>query len=280
MPTRWDLFAGATVVVLLVVLGLSRATARELSGASEPPSGSSPAEAEVIPEDDADPTPEDDPAVEPSRSDDAKSPRPDPEPPVLRRSTRGAEPGLLLSAAFSQALVGALLVGLAWYAEVPPDALGIDDPAGAVLPGAALGIGLYAANEAGVWVAVRLGIESDEALRELLAPETRGEWALLLLVVLPVVAGVEELLFRGALVGALAAGFPVSPWVLAVFSSVAFGLGHGLQGPGGVLVTGVLGFALAAAFVLTGNLWVVVVAHYLVNALEFLVHEGLGAQWG
>jgi membrane protease YdiL (CAAX protease family) len=278
MATRWRLFAGVTIIVLLVVLGLSRATARELSGASEPPSGSSPAEAEVIPEDDADPTPEDDPAVEPSRSDDAKSPRPDPEPPVLRRSTRGAEPGLLLSAAFSQALVGALLVGLAWYAEVPPDALGIDDPAGAVLPGAALGIGLYAANEAGVWLAGRFGIESDESLRELLAPETPGGWAVLLLVVLPLVAGVEELLFRGVLVGALAVGFSISPWLLAVLSSIAFGLGHGLQGPGGVLVTGVLGFALAAAFLLTGSLWVVIVAHYLVNALEFVVREGLDVE--
>jgi membrane protease YdiL (CAAX protease family) len=278
MATRWRLFAGVTIIVLLVVLGLSRATARELSGANEPPSGSSPAEAEVIPEDDADPTPEDDPAVEPSRSDDAKSPRPDPEPPVLRRSTRGAELGLLLSAAFSQALVGALLVGLAWYAEVPPDALGIDDPAGAVLPGAAIGIGLYAANEAGVWLAGRFGIESDESLRELLAPETPGGWAVLLLVVLPLVAGVEELLFRGVLVGALAVGFSISPWLLAVLSSIAFGLGHGLQGPGGVLVTGVLGFALAAAFLLTGSLWVVIVAHYLVNALEFVVREGLDVE--
>ena len=272
MATRWRLFAGVTIIVLLVVLGLSRATARELSGANESPSRSRPGEVEAISGDDTEPAPEDEPAIEPPRS--------DPKPPDSRQSTRVAHPDLLLSAAFSQALVGALLVGLAWYAEVPPDALGIDDPAGAVLPGAALGAGLYAANEAGVWVTVRLGIESDKALRELLTPETRGEWALLLLVVLPVVAGVEEFLFRGALVGALAAGFPVSPWVLAVLSSVAFGLGHGLQGPGGVLVTGVLGFALAAAFVLTGNLWVVVVAHYLVNTLEFLVHEGLGVEWG
>jgi membrane protease YdiL (CAAX protease family) len=45
----------------------------------------------------------------------------------------------------------------------------------------------------------------------------------------------------------------------------------------GVVVTGVLGFVLAAAFVLTGSLLAVVVAHYLVNALEFVVHEGLGA---
>jgi hypothetical protein len=41
---------------------------------------------------------------------------------------------------------------------------------------------------------------------------------------------------------------------------------------------GALGFVLAAAFVRTGGL-LVVVAHYLVNALEFVVHEGLGLEW-
>jgi hypothetical protein len=45
-----------------------------------------------------------------------------------------------------------------------------------------------------------------------------------------------------------------------------------------MVVTGALGFALAAGFVLTGSLVVVVVAHYLVNALEFTVHEGLGVE--
>jgi membrane protease YdiL (CAAX protease family) len=40
-------------------------------------------------------------------------------------------------------------------------------------------------------------------------------------------------------------------------------------------VTGLLGFALAVTFVLTGSLLAVIVAHYLVNALEFIVHEGL-----
>jgi membrane protease YdiL (CAAX protease family) len=78
------------------------------------------------------------------------------------------------------------------------------------------------------------------------------------------------------LVGGFAAGFGLSPWPLAVLSSVAFALGHGAQGPLGMVVTGLLGFALAAAFVLTGSLLAVVVAHYLVNALEFLGAEYRG----
>lgn len=272
MATRWGLFAGVTLIVLLVVLGLSRATARELTTNGRDP--------ELSTEEDSAPTPGDGEPTPSEGPTSAEAPIRRPEVTRPRRSARAPEENLLVSAAFSQALVGALLAGLAWYAEVPAGALGIDDPSAAVLPGIALGVGLYAANEAGGWLAERVGIDADESLRELLAPETAGDWLLLLGVVLPLVAVVEEFLFRAALVGALAAGFSVSPWLLAVFSSVAFGVGHGLQGPGGVVVTGALGFVLAAAFVLTGSLWVVVVAHYLVNALEFLVHEGIGVEWG
>jgi membrane protease YdiL (CAAX protease family) len=98
----------------------------------------------------------------------------------------------------------------------------------------------------------------------------------LLGVILPIIAGVEEFLFRAAAIGVTAAAFDTSPWALAVVSSIAFALGHGAQGRIGVVVTGGLGFALAAVFVVTDSLLVVVVAHYLVNALEFVVHEGVG----
>jgi hypothetical protein len=46
-----------------------------------------------------------------------------------------------------------------------------------------------------------------------------------------------------------------------------------------IVVTGGLGFVLAGAFIITGSFLVVFVAHYLVNALEFLVHELLGIEW-
>jgi membrane protease YdiL (CAAX protease family) len=111
-----------------------------------------------------------------------------------------------------------------------------------------------------------------------MAPDSANGWLLLLGVILPLVAVFEEFLFRGVLVGAFAAGFAVSPWLLAVGSSVLFALGHGAQGPAGILVTGSLGLVLAAGYVLTGSLLVVVVAHYLVNALEFVVYEGLGVE--
>ena len=189
---------------------------------------------------------------------------------------------LLANVVVSQGLFGVLLVAGAWYAEIPAQAFGI--PTGTITFGAAalgvgLGLALYAANEAAATAGARFGLGEGERLRSALAPDSKAGWAVLLFVVLPVIAGFEELLFRGALVGVLAAGYDVSPWLLALLSSVAFGFGHGAQGRIGVLVTGALGFVLAAAFVATGNLFVVVIAHYLVNALEFVVHEGLGLEW-
>lgn len=191
-------------------------------------------------------------------------------------------PGLLLAnVALSQGLFGAVLLAAAWYTTIPLDALGIGtgvDGLEAVGIGLGLGVALYLASEAGGAVAEGLGFEYDERLRELLAPDSLVGWAVLLGVVLPIIAAFEEFLFRAALIGAVAAGYGVSPWLLAVVSSVLFALGHGAQGRTGVVVTGLLGFALAAAFVLTESLLVVVLAHYVVNALEFVVHEGVGIE--
>jgi membrane protease YdiL (CAAX protease family) len=189
---------------------------------------------------------------------------------------------LLGNVAFSQGTFGFLLLAGAWFTEIPAAAFGVSSATLSVATlgaGAGLGLALYAANEVAATVGDRLGLGADEGLREALAPSSAVGWAVLLLVVLPIIAGFEELLFRGILVGVFAAGFGLSPWLLAALSSVAFALGHGAQGPAGVVVTGLLGFVLAVAFVLTGSLLVVVVAHYLVNALEFVVHEGLDVDW-
>ena len=250
MP-NWALFAGLSILLAIVMLALARITADILT----PDDG-----------DEAD-------GVEraPSQPSDRRDPRPSPDRPVDSPMSQGA---LLANAALSHALLGGVLVAMAWYAEIPAAALGLEPTPGWLGVGAALGVGLYVANEIGSVIVRRLGVDADEHLREVLAPSTAGGWVALLLVVLPTVAGVEELLFRGALIGVLAAGYGLPPWGLAVGSSILFGLGHGLQGPGGILVTALLGFVLAATFVLTGSLLVVIVAHYLVNVLEFVVREG------
>jgi len=204
-------------------------------------------------------------------------------PPVPRVAEHQTmSPGLLLlNVALTQGLFGAILAGGAWYFGVPLDVLGVGGQALSTrLPALAVGLGfgfvLWTGNELASGLAAASGADYDEGLRELLAPSDRRAWLLLLGATLPVIAVVEEFIFRAAVVGAPGAAFSVSPWALAVVSSVAFALGHGAQGRVGVAVTGALGLALAAGFILTDSLLVVVVAHYLVNALEFLVHEGLG----
>src|SRR6056297_1124699 len=120
---------------------------------------------------------------------------------------------LLVNVVVVNAVVGGLLVGAAWAADVPASAFGGPDPsgppnalgAGALLAGIGLGVALYLGGELGGWVARALGREPDASAREALAPDSRRGWVFLLVVVLPLGAASEELLFRGALVGAFAA---------------------------------------------------------------------------
>ena len=271
----WSAFAGVTGVVLTLLLVLARLS-QDLGGR---PAGDR-ADAALGPDATGVEPRRPDPApLDPETAGEDGAGVPEPWERALGDEGREAEfgPGALLAnVAVSQGGLGALLVFGAWYAAVPASALGLD--AGAfgpvvLLAGVAAGVGLYLANEGGTALGRQVGLDGAEAFRAMLAPETRRGWALLLLVALPVVAGFEELLFRAALVGGLAAGFGVSPWLLAGLSSVAFALGHGAQGRVGMVVTGLLGFALAALFVVTESLPAVVVAHYLVNALEFVVNE-------
>lgn len=197
----------------------------------------------------------------------------------------GAPPGeflttrlLLMNVLFSQGLFLAALAGLAWWTAVPASAFGLTLAtldAGAVAIGLVAGVVLYAGNEVAARLGKQFGFSAPEALRSAMAPTDRAEWALLLLAVLPTIAVFEELLFRGALVGVLSVGFGIDPWLLVVASSAVFGLGHGAQGRLGILVTAGLGLVLAAVFVMTGNLFVVIIAHYVINALEFVIQEGI-----
>jgi membrane protease YdiL (CAAX protease family) len=187
---------------------------------------------------------------------------------------------LLANVAFSHGLFLVVLVGGALVTQIPASALGVSVSLSELTVGVGFGLLLSAANTGAGAAANAVGYAPSEELRKLLTPRSTGGWLLLLGVILPLVAVFEEFLFRAVLVGAFATGFAVSPWLLAVGSSVLFALGHGAQGPVGIVVTGSLGLVLAAGYVLTGSLLVVVVAHYLVNALEFVVYEGLGVEPG
>lgn len=304
---RWAVFVGLTAIVITAFLALARLSQALVRGEENPPgripefgaADAYPTEPDEPILTDAGPaseSPESEPrATEPPRADGAEMVGRDPvadrpgRSPAERTVATGDDlsmslGALLANVALTQGVFGALVVAAAWYTQVPASAFGLtSDPLSTGLPGVAvgvvLGVALYVANELAATSADAMGVEYDERLRSMLAPESTTGWLVLLVGVLPVIAGVEEFIFRAAVIGATTAGFQTSPWALAVVSSLAFALGHGAQGRMGVVVTGTLGLVLAAAFILTGSLLVVVVAHYLVNALEFLVHEWLEVEW-
>lgn len=306
--TRWAAFVGLTGVVLTLFLGLARLSQ---GAVREPPSDDDEADsaaavtAEVTPVDGTEPAPSGSPDDRPDSRRNGAEPAPcgtdadrraelppgrqDPEPHSEAppwEAASGPESGelpslstgaLLANVAVTQALFGGILAAGALYFSVPASALGIGGETPLLLAvGVVLGVALWLGNEAAAALADAAGATYDENLRELLAPASAVGWVALFALVLPVVALVEEFVFRAAVVGVPVAGFGVPAWPLVLVSAGVFALGHGAQGRLGIAVTGGLGLALAVAYVLTGSLLVVVVAHYLVNALEFGVHELLG----
>ncbi|MFB6112676.1 MAG: lysostaphin resistance A-like protein [Halodesulfurarchaeum sp.] len=190
--------------------------------------------------------------------------------------TRPRGRSLLYSVAASQLLLAGLVVGSVWVTRVPFSALGLGsrpDLIAAIL----FGGGLFGVNQVLSTLAKRYTNADPGRLREVLAPESQTDWAVLLLLVLPAVSVSEEVLFRGALLGGIASASSISPWVLVVLSAVAFGLSHTAQGSIGGVVSGILGLGLGALFLVTGSLWTVVLAHYLIDLLEFVLYEGMGS---
>jgi len=270
--SQWAAFVGLTGFLLSALLGLSRLSQRALSGESSGLTANT-----------------DTAGIQTAGPQDPAYPRL--ETPHSRRQRRQLEGqlspdslstgALLVNVALTQGLFGIALLGGAFFFEIPLWAFGVtatpySTGLAAVAIGVGAGVGFWVGNEFAAVLADGFGIAFDESLRELLAPESVAGWALLLGVVLPTIAIVEELLFRAAAIGVPVAGLDAPAWAMVALSSIAFALGHGAQGRVGVVVTGVLGVALGGLFVLTDSLLAVVVAHYLINALELVVHEGLG----
>jgi membrane protease YdiL (CAAX protease family) len=179
---------------------------------------------------------------------------------------------LAANTAGAQVALAAVLAAGMWLLAVPVAALRPGVSPSAVGAGVAAGVAIALVNQALFRAFDLAGIDYDETLREALTPESTRGWVFLLVVALPVVAGFEELLFRGVLVGALATGFGVSPWLLAAAASVGFGTAHTAQGAVGVATTALLGLTLAAVFLFTDSLLAAAIAHYVVNVVEFVVH--------
>lgn len=112
------------------------------------------------------------------------------------------------------------------------------------------------------------GREESEFLRKLL-PRTTFEKTLFVGVSFAAGLG-EELAYRAYAIPVLA-GLLGTEWGAAVLSSGIFGFLHAYQGQIGVVRTGLMGFVLAAVFLLTGSVWPAVAAHVLIDLVGGLV---------
>jgi membrane protease YdiL (CAAX protease family) len=85
---------------------------------------------------------------------------------------------------------------------------------------------------------------------------------------------IEEMLWRGFLMNRVAelGGTTRRAWALAlVVSALLFGLAHTYQGASGVVLTGVAGLLLGVVYlVVKRNLWVLVIAHGMIDMLDFV----------
>jgi hypothetical protein len=90
-------------------------------------------------------------------------------------------------------------------------------------------------------------------------------------------AFLEELMWRGYLMNRLVdlQGRQTKlAWAIAlVVSAAIFGLAHFIQGPIGVFWTGAIGLVFGLSYLAVGrNLWPVILAHGLIDTLDFISH--------
>ena len=79
---------------------------------------------------------------------------------------------------------------------------------------------------------------------------------------------VEEFLYRGFAFWYLFHFMPV--WAAIVVSSFAFGLGHSYQGAGGVVRVTLVGVAFGLFYLLTGSIWLTMLAHVILDVMQGL----------
>jgi hypothetical protein len=102
-----------------------------------------------------------------------------------------------------------------------------------------------------------------------------GAAALALLVVWTFAAFGEEIGYRGYLLtraADLGRRSPAAYWVGVGLVSILFGFGHYYKGPAGIVDSGIAGFILGSAYLLSGrNLWVSILAHGFIDTFAVVV---------
>lgn len=99
-------------------------------------------------------------------------------------------------------------------------------------------------------------------------PHTRRDFRYF--VVVSITAGVvEEIVFRGFAL--LYLGWFMPLWVAVVVSSVGFGIVHMYLGGSGAIRAGILGLCFAIYYVLTGSIWLPILAHAALDILQGMI---------
>lgn len=110
-------------------------------------------------------------------------------------------------------------------------------------------------------------MKSSPALDKIdfMLPKTIGQRIVFFFVALT--AGIsEELLFRGAATYVLMnIGINLPIWAVGAIGAALFGLAHWYQGFSGILMTGLLGYALFNIYVETGSLLIPILLHFLID---------------
>ena len=143
----------------------------------------------------------------------------------------------------------------------------------------ALGIGLFiplyvsAAFLETILQAAGFSVPSTP-LPSLVAPRNMGDLVLAIILVI-VVALVEETIFRGYLILRFKAVVD-SPILLALISAVIFSLGHGYEGTAGVITVGFMGLIFALIYLWRQSLTAPIVMHFLQDFIGIVLAPFLG----
>ncbi len=144
-----------------------------------------------------------------------------------------------------------------------------ESPALDVVIGAAIGLAVQFSVNLASTLAIKIfgkSIYSPQVMKSVV-PKNQREWFLIILPLLLAVV-IEELIFRGMLIGGFS--LVVNPWVMAVASSIIFGIMHSPQGILGIVLTALVGFIFAATFIVSNSLVIVISAHFIINFLQIL----------
>jgi CAAX protease family protein len=171
------------------------------------------------------------------------------------------------------------ILGAAWFMHGRPIAdLGFVTPGGYGFWGGVVLLVLFTGFLLYSWHAMTKASDADKAKQA----EALGKTAKYLphtirelrsFVGVSITAGiVEEIVYRGFVIWYLSQFLPL--WAAVIVSSIAFGFAHSYQGATGAMRCGLLGVAFGIFYVVTGSIWLPIVAHIVADALQgAAIHE-------